>query len=1060
MSQRPQLAKLTRPQLHHTVSRERLHFQFDLLRKNYPAIWVTGPPGAGKTTCVSNYLQIRKLPGLWYQLDNNDTDLASFFYHMRMAAESTSKARSIELPLLTSEYLPDLAAFSRLFFRKLFTIFSRPAVFVLDNYHHLPAGSALHTAIDIAISELPKSHTLIAISRTSPPPLLARALANHCIGKIQWSDLRLTVGEIAAIAATAGLIQLSEEIIIELENQSDGWVAGLMLLIEGIKDEHDLNPCYLADSKENVFNYFASQVFEHLPSDRQEFLLRTSVLPEISIPEALLLSRNEESQQQLDYLYRRRLFINRRNSRDKFYYQYHILFREFLLMRAKIHFTDNELKQLQITSASVAENNGELLVSAELLSKAHAWEELYQLTVKQAAVLIHQGRTQTLQEIITFFPAQEIQHKPWLLYWRGVSCLITNPEQARQNLEVAFVGFQQSNDIPGLLLTCGEIFDAYYFSESDIRPVVGWANQLQDLLGLHGCPSFDIEVALLTKLQGLMFAAPHHPLFEFFEKKLKTVFATEILPFQKIAIASTFVFLSLWRGESHKTEWLFKEASLIFESKKDIPAFFKMLWLHVESAYAWSTTAEHDVSDQKFLQALQIGKENEISLFNSMLIGHGIYGSLAAGDVKQARKYLELMKEHLSASRKHEITQFYFLAAGVQFLEGNMTKALHHATLALELYEELGRPFLAEVTRSSIAQILIENQDFTTAYSNLEKTIRYAQIMRSQLLESQCLIVKSYGLMKQGYINPALIALRQGLKIARQNDLLYLSTWWHPHRMAEIFHLALEHKIEVDYVKSIIYRRNLRANHLESLHWAWPIKIHTFGKFRVECNEIPLIFRGKVQQKPLELLKYLCAADRKTVRQETISDALWPDSTGDAAEQALSTTLHRLRKLLLHNQAIVLDDKHLSLDSSYVWTDCAIFNQLAHHPDIVHDRNLLERAFTVYSGSFLEGLTTPWAINCRDQLRFQYMRIVEWYGALLQRNHDAAGVIDCYQKAIEIEPLTEVFYQKLIEIYLQFDRQSEALAMYHYCNQFFMTQLGVKPSSALESLYQQIVSPH
>lgn len=596
--------------------------------------------------------------------------------------------------------------------------------------------------------------------------------------------------------------------------------------------------------------------------------------------------------------------------------------------------------------------------------------------------------------------------------------------------------------------------------ENDIRPVIKWANQLQDLLNLHGCPSFEIEVALLSKLQGLMFAAPHHSLFEFFEKRLKTVFSSEILPLQKLAIASTFVFLSLWRGESHRTLWLFKETNLILASETEIPPVFRILWLHVESAFAWSTTAEHEISDRKFQEALQIGKDHEISLFNSMLIGHGVYGSLAAGEVKQARKYLELMTERLSAHRKHEITQFYFLTAGVEFLEGNISKALHHATLALDLYEELGRPFLIEVARSNIAQILIESNDFTTAYAYLRTTLQYARLMRSKLLESQCLIIESYGRIKQGNIDGSLIPLREGLKIARQIDLLYLNTWWRPHMMAEIFHLALEHKIEVDYVKSVIYRRNIRAGSLDYPHWAWPIKIYTLGEFKLECNETPLNFRGKVQQKPLELLKFLCASDRKAMSQETISDMLWPDSTGDAAEQALSTTLHRLRKLLHHDQAIVLTDKHLSLDSDYVWTDCGTFNQLVHHPNIARDQNLLAQAFSVYSGSFLEGSTSPWAINFRNQLRFHYTRIVERYGAFLEQENDFSAAIDCYQKAIEIEPLIEVFYQNLIKIYLQLGRQSEALAMYHYCNQLFLTHLGIKPSSTLESLYQKIVSTH
>ncbi|MBL8498493.1 hypothetical protein ABF87_02525 [Nitrosomonas sp. JL21] len=65
-----------------------------------------------------------------------------------------------------------------------------------------------------------------------------------------------------------------------------------------------------------------------------------------------------------------------------------------------------------------------------------------------------------------------------------------------------------------------------------------------------------------------------------------------------------------------------------------------------------------------------------------------------------------------------------------------------------------------------------------------------------------------------------------------------------------------------------------------------------------------------------------------------------------------------------------------------------------------------------------------------------------------------------YQKAIETEPLIEVFYQNLITLYLQLGRQSEALAMYHFCHQLFLTRLGIKPSSATEFLYQKIISPH
>ncbi len=58
----------------------------------------------------------------------------------------------------------------------------------------------------------------------------------------------------------------------------------------------------------------------------------------------------------------------------------------------------------------------------------------------------------------------------------------------------------------------------------------------------------------------------------------------------------------------------------------------------------------------------------------------------------------------------------------------------------------------------------------------------------------------------------------------------------------------------------------------------------------------PVRFTGKAQRKPLALLQALVAFGGQRVREDRLSEALWPDADGDAAHQALSTTLHRLRR--------------------------------------------------------------------------------------------------------------------------------------------------------------------
>ena len=83
----PTLAKLTRPRLRGVLARERL---LTLLDARRPAIWIAGPPGAGKTTLVASYLEARDLSGIWYQVDAGDFDPATFFYYLGLAAQKAA----------------------------------------------------------------------------------------------------------------------------------------------------------------------------------------------------------------------------------------------------------------------------------------------------------------------------------------------------------------------------------------------------------------------------------------------------------------------------------------------------------------------------------------------------------------------------------------------------------------------------------------------------------------------------------------------------------------------------------------------------------------------------------------------------------------------------------------------------------------------------------------------------------------------------------------------------------------------------------------------------------
>jgi DNA-binding SARP family transcriptional activator/predicted ATPase len=235
------------------------------------------------------------------------------------------------------------------------------------------------------------------------------------------------------------------------------------------------------------------------------------------------------------------------------------------------------------------------------------------------------------------------------------------------------------------------------------------------------------------------------------------------------------------------------------------------------------------------------------------------------------------------------------------------------------------------------------------------------------------------------------------------------------------------------------------------------LTICLFGAPEIVAQEQPLPLTN---QKARALLFYLALTGQPHTRSH-LATLLWSEYPGENGRRSLRSALFQLRRALrtVHlEQAIEAEGDLLHFDAGHVNCDVTEFCRLLAR----NDRASLAQAVALYRGPLLEGFTLPDAPLFDEWLRLEEEKLAQAYLAALKRLADMSAAqqkweesLAYLQRLVQIDPLAEEVQQQLIGHYLQQGDVNKALRQYRQFAAELRENLGVSPTPATESLYQE-----
>ena len=369
---------------------------------------VRAPAGFGKSTLMRQVYEQLSGQGVataWMRLDMADNDSARLLHFLARALDQLSPDE-----VEHGGDGPGAAAMELLDRIELLPV---PFALFLDDLEVLQNSVALAFVRQLA-ERLPEGGRLILGSRTQPDIGLARLRARGQLQEVDANSLRFSAEETAQFLQRECGLEIDPSDISSLHQTTEGWAAALWLAYLALQQSRD--PAGLvagfSGSSALVADYLGEEVLASQPAELREFMLATSVLPQLSAELCDAVCGTNNSQEKLLALSRTRFLLEAMDE-EGHWFRYHSMFAAFLQGQLQQRHPE-KVTALHRAAAEAYLEQGRVVPAIEQALKSGDMDYALPLFAKHAERLLGDGRGLLLTRLMAMVPPGKLQQWPGL----------------------------------------------------------------------------------------------------------------------------------------------------------------------------------------------------------------------------------------------------------------------------------------------------------------------------------------------------------------------------------------------------------------------------------------------------------------------------------------------------------------------------------------------------------------------------------------------------------------------------------------------------------------------